>query len=460
MRRYYTKLALFSILLVTFVFVCWNIFLSYGTTVLPVLQENVNAHGNVLLNNFAARHDDTITSSIQRAQQNPISISLFIRMSTKREHLKVRFYCNMLKTVVLFWPPSLGKMVIVLDQESEGDHRFGAQLNKQTREHFSSYIFDVRYEPLPRDGTILDFPGQRKPPGYNRQLWSSFFIDLYTNDDIIAWLDTDSPFLLPVTMPTIMTNGKVRILGSSCTKDIWWVKSWAEITEKAIGFPQVADFMTYFPVYIYRDTITRCREHILKRFNTDNFEEAFKKIYHTGTAGFISPVCVIISYAWYFEKDRYNWNIQICGDLNTYNNRLPEGHKIQPEHVKDVLTQPQTAYHGPLNADDFYAKAIPITFCLSQAAAGRKPAMCEKHPPSEINYLLNLFKADMHSIRKSDPHPCTGNFTKSCLDILERHFEKIGGEIKTNSRRVEWEDSEKVDTLARVAGVTCPAHPV
>jgi hypothetical protein len=46
------------------------------------------------------------------------------------------------------------------------------------------------------------------------------------------------------------------------------------------------------------------------------------------------------------------------------------------------------------------------------------------------------------------------------LDILERHFEKIGGEIKTNSRRVEWEDFEKVDTLARVAGVTCPAHPV
>ncbi|CAB4010078.1 Hypothetical predicted protein [Paramuricea clavata] len=458
MRPHYTKLALFSILLVTFVFVCWNIFLSYDTTILPVLQESVNAYGNVLLNNFAARHDDTITSSIQRAQQNPISISLFIRMSTKRKHL-IRFYCNMLKTVVLFWPPSLGKMVIVLDQESEGDHRFAAQLGNQTREHFPSYIFDVRYEPLPRDGTVLDFPGKRNPPGYNRQLWSSFFIDLYTNDDIIAWLDTDSPFLLPVTMPTIMPNGKVKILGSTCTKDPSWVKSWAAVTEKAIGFPMVADFMTYFPAYIYRDTFTRCREHILKRFDTDNFEEAFKKFYHTGT-GYICPVCVVISYAWYFEKDRYNWNIQTCGDVNTSNNGLPSGHKIQPEHVKDVLTQPQTAYHGPLKADDFYAKAIPITFCLSQAAAGRKPAMCEKHPSSEINYLLNLFKADMHSIRKNIPHPCTGNFTKSCLDILERHIEKIGGEIKTNSRRIEWEDFEKVDTLARVAGVTCPAHPV
>jgi Ca2+-binding EF-hand superfamily protein len=127
---------------------------------------------------------------------------------------------------------------------------------------------------------------------------------------------------------------------------ISWVKSWAQTIEKAIGFPQLVDFMTYFPVYIYRDNFIHCREYTLKRFNTDKFEKAFKKFYHTGT-GFISPVSVVISYAWYFEKDRYNWNLQICGDLNTYNNRLPEGHKIQPEHVKDVLTQQQTAYHGP-----------------------------------------------------------------------------------------------------------------
>ncbi len=378
-------------------------------------------------------------------------------MSGKREDHKVRFYCNMLRTVVLFWPPSLGKMVIVLDRYSEEDLIFEARLIDQTLKHFPSYTFEVRYEPLPSDASVLAFVGQPKSPGYNRQLWSSFLIDLYTNDDIIAWLDTDSPFLLPVTMPTIMTDGKVRILGTDCTMGISWVKSWAQTTENAIGFPQVADFMTYFPVYIYRDTFTRCREYILKRFDTSNFEEAFKKFYHTGT-GVISPVSVVLSYAWYFEKDRYDWNIQSCGNMD--NSRFPEGHKLQPEHVKNVLTQPQTAYHGPLDADDFYAKAIPITFCLSQAAARRKPAMCEKHPASEINFLLNLFKTDMHSIRKENPHPCTGNWTKTCLDTLKRYLEKIGEEIKTNSIKLEWENFEKVDTLAHEAGVTCPAYPI
>ena len=86
--------------------------------------------------------------------------------------------------------------------------------------------------------------------------------------------------------------------------------------------------------------------------------------------------------------------------------------------------------------------------------------MCEKHPASEINYLLNFFKADMNRVWKENPHPCPGNWTKTCLDTLKRYFEKIGEEIKANSIRLEWENFEKVDTLAHEAGVTCPAYPI
>ena len=59
--------------------------------------------------------------------------------------------------------------------------------------------------------------------------------------------------------------------------------------------------MIYFPAYMYRDTVTHCREHILKHLNTTNFEEAFRMFYK----GLISPVSVILSYAFYFERDRY-----------------------------------------------------------------------------------------------------------------------------------------------------------
>ena len=155
----------------------------------------------------------------------------------------------------------------------------------------------MAFESLPKDESVLNFEGSRRSPGYNRQLWSSFFIDLYTDERIVAWMDSDVAFLAPVTKATIFNGSRIRILGSECTMNIRWVRKWARITEMALGLPMVADFMTYFPVYIYRDTFTHCREYILKRFNTTNFEEAFHKIYHGGSS--FSPVCVVISYAWF-----------------------------------------------------------------------------------------------------------------------------------------------------------------
>ena len=116
------------------------------------------------------------------------------------------------------------------------------------------------------------------------------------------------------------------------------VRTWAHTTKMALGLPMVADFMTYFPVYIYRDTFTHCREYILKRFNTSNFEEAFKKSYHS--AFLISPVNVVISYAWFFERDRYDWNLKICSELKLYNRRLPIGHKITPQDTEYSVPAP------------------------------------------------------------------------------------------------------------------------
>ncbi|XP_046852229.1 uncharacterized protein LOC124445553 [Xenia sp. Carnegie-2017] len=392
------------------------------------------------------------------------SVSLFMRLSGKRQEHKKRFYCNMLKTIPLFWPGWLGKMVLILDKESKKDHAFGETLLNQTKEHFPHQAFKIDYERLPKDPKVLTFPGQKKSSGYNRQLWSSFFIDLYTDDEVIAWLDSDSPFVLPVTMSTITPHGKVRVLGTECTMPIGWVQSWAKSTEMAIGFPQVADFMTYFPVYIYRDTFTHCREHILKKFKTDNFEEAFKKFHHTGT-GYISPVSVIFSYAWFFEKDRYDWNIKMCNNLDEYNKRLPEGHKILQNDIineNKLLTQPQTAYHGPLNAQDYYAKLIPISYCLSISEAGRSEDMCKKYSRSDLNRLFNLFKSDMHSIKErlNIPHPCIGNHTQYCLSILERHIKKVSVEIKENKRRMTWDDVTTVDSIARKTGVNCTPQPL
>ena len=124
-------------------------------------------------------------------------ITVFLRMAGKLKKHRTRFYCDFYRSTTLFWPASFGKTVVVLDEESEQDHTFAKLLSKQVKEHFPNRKLEVFYEPLPNDQSILNFPG-RRTPGYNRQLWSSFFIDLYTKDNIIAWMDSDAAFITPV----------------------------------------------------------------------------------------------------------------------------------------------------------------------------------------------------------------------------------------------------------------------
>ena len=145
------------------------------------------------------------------------SISLFVRMSGKRTDHRERYVCNVFRTAVLFWPPSFGNFVIALDEESQEDHEFAEKLKTQAHKYFPDRKLEFFYEPLPQRQDTLAFQGSPKPAGYNRQLWSSFFIDLLSNDTVIAWMDSDSAFFTPVTKSTIFNGTKVRVLGTGCT---------------------------------------------------------------------------------------------------------------------------------------------------------------------------------------------------------------------------------------------------
>ena len=390
----------------------------------------------------------------QKRSSNNSSITLFVRMAGKLKEHRSRFYCDLLRPAVLFWPASLGKTVVVLDEESEQDHIFAKNLTSQMKQHFPNRKLEVAYESLPKDESILNFGASKKSPGYNRQLWSSFFIDLYTEDPIIAWMDNDAAFLAPVTKATIFNGSRIRILGSECSMKIIRVKTWAQTTQIALGLPMVADFMTYFPVYIYRDTFTNCREYILKRFNTSDFEEAFKKSYHG--KHLISPVNVVISYAWFFERDRYDWNLKICRNLDSYNTRFPVGHKIKLQHTEDILSQPQTALHIDhtyrINTS-FFLPNIFASYCLSQRAADKQQAICSTRSFSADTNLV-LFNHDLMKLKPGHETPCIGSKRNHCLKILERHYNQVGTEIK-QGREIKWRDLDIVEKLAKEADIIC-----
>ena len=378
------------------------------------------------------------------------SVSLFVRMAGRLTKHQSRFYCDFFRTAVLFWPPTLGKTIVVLDEESELDHKFGEQVTRQVSQYFPNQKLEVKYEPLPHDPSVLNFAGSPKSAGYNRQLWSSFFIDLYTDDLVVAWMDSDAAFVMPVTESTIFNGTRIRLLGSECSMNISWVKSWAETANMALGLPMVVDFMTYFPVYLYRDTFTHCREYILNRFNTSNFEEAFKRFYF-GTSGFISPVSVVISYAWFFEKDRYDWNFKICSDLKSFNRRFSSAHRIRPEHVENMLSQPQTAFHVP--EKEFLFSNVLTSYCLSHAAAENEPVMCANLTIPPSNNLI-LFNHDLQRVHPGKT-PCSGEKKISCLNILKDHYNEVAQDIKNNGRELDWGNLETVELLGQEVGINC-----
>ncbi|CAH3164084.1 unnamed protein product [Porites lobata] len=87
--------------------------------------------------------------------------------------------------------------------------------------------------------------------------------------------------------------------------------------------------MTYFPVYIYWDTFTYCREHILKRFKTRNFEEAFRTFYQ----GFLYPVSIILT-----AGNKLNICSNISVSLST--NLALFKHDLQGLNVRGLVQEP------------------------------------------------------------------------------------------------------------------------
>ena len=384
------------------------------------------------------------------------SITLFERMSGSKPDHRFRYYCHLFRTLVLYWPPSFGKIAIVLDEEGKEDHKFAAKVRRENKRYFPDYKIAIAFEAPPKKNSTLTGKVHRK--GYIRQLWSSFFIDQYTNDSIIAWMDTDTAFLTPVTNSTVFAGTKLRAIASDITYDRSWVKHWMITNEIALGLPFVADFMIYFPVYIYRDTFTRCREYILKRFNSTDLEEVFPKFYETrGKAQWleVSPVNIVLSYAWYFEKDRYDWSFEITSNLTKYNKKFPKGHAIGPEHTKPILSEPQTAFHTyKTKGTTWLWSKILVSYCLSHRAAGNKVHICTNHTAA-FKDNLPLFNYDLQFITDPNKSPCnTGNNNLTCLRILERHYNQVGVEVK-EGRKLEWSNMKIVEQFAKNSGIKC-----
>ncbi|XP_022111085.1 uncharacterized protein LOC110990400 [Acanthaster planci] len=338
-------------------------------------------------------------------------------------------------SAVLFWSPKLGPITLILDKESKADHKMAARLRKHEQE--LGFKFDIIFEPLPNDTTILrSFRGR----GYGRQLWSSFFMDLYVNASVIGWTDTDVLFTTPVTPENIFNGRRLRVLSFTRDKaalDRAHQLQWYESTKDAIGKEMVADFMSYFPAYVWRDTITNCRNHIMKHMMVSQFEDVFRKLYP------ISPVNIIMNYAYHFEHNRYDWHLDFNESLEAHNSELLPDVNVT---VNDTFPDVHVAIHT--NRSD----ALLQGYCVAKRYVGRQPTSCERFAES-INFLMFEF-TPAKSHMKTWCSPDKGR--NDCIRRIEAHYQNFRKYYDAGWYDLDLGRVTALERAAKLEHVTCP----
>ena len=104
-------------------------------------------------------------------------------------------------------------------------------------------------------------------------------MDMYfKEDDIIAYIDNDAVFTIPVIERSIMVDGNLVVKGYNKHPPARRFKQFTpfeEMTRFALGLPLLADFMSFFPTFFFPRTVRNCRNFIMMKHNVTDFEDFF-----------------------------------------------------------------------------------------------------------------------------------------------------------------------------------------
>ncbi|KAK6174982.1 hypothetical protein SNE40_013529 [Patella caerulea] len=377
-----------------------------------------------------------------------LDMTLTVRMSSNAKLLKL-FYCTMLRSLTLYWSGHLGNLGLILDKESKDDHKFAENLQKYQKKLGIDISFT--YEPLPENKSVLTVV-KRRPHGYNRQLYSSFIMDEFISTPIVAWTDTDGKFTTPVTRDNIFKGNKLRVKGMN-TFQYHYIHRWSRFTEKMIGKHMPSDFMTYFPVYIWRDTITHCRNYILKHLNVSTIEEAYIRVGSTDSFQ-MSPVNTIMSYAYYFEKERYDWHIDIGNvELQKYNKLyLTPGHELTSLDITPDfhVTLHEKYYKDANNTVNRQAYCAAVKNTVLKMEHNIKQ-MCE---PFKTHVMWVLFEF-CNKVRQEHLTTWCKNKNKHCISMLKEHYDKTRQLVNKGVYNLDLKKFKVVEEAANFHKIKC-----
>ena len=198
-------------------------------------------------------------------------------------------------------------VVIVLDDESEEDHALGRCLQSVKPAPY----YNVTYEKSPAIKFYYDAYGGST--GYMRQQWSNFYGDIYSQSDIVCFMDSDSLLYTRFMLEEVLSpDQKIIILGkegdnykedeffvSNVSHTYWLHKSVANMA------------IDRFPICFWRQTLTNFREHVVRlhgpELNTTLFDKVFERYQQAPGKGTVSQFSAIASYASIYEGHAYEF---------------------------------------------------------------------------------------------------------------------------------------------------------
>jgi len=219
---------------------------------------------------------------------------------------------NLIKTFKLFCCNLNCNLNIVLDDESNDDHILGNKLIND------NLVDNIYYEKLPNNWKELfqgiSFKGVYGRWGYDRQQWSTFYFDKYSDKNIIGVVDSDSTFFSYVRPKDIFFENKIKLhvvlpkIHHFNNRLSNMAKSYGEgdhyKNDKValkIDTPYEYMYTNRMPIFFYKETFENCRNYISKQWNM-SFDEAFK----TFSRDQYSQFNILVNYALTFEPDKYH----------------------------------------------------------------------------------------------------------------------------------------------------------
>ena len=219
---------------------------------------------------------------------------------------------NLISTANVFLNRNKYTLAAILDDERSQDHILGDELLENGR------VDVVYYEPLPDNYKklfqALAYPCM--PWGYDRQQWSTFYMDAYVTQDIVGIVDSDSTFTSYLTDENIYTSdGKIKLFGLKplstwkhwCPESSYYVfKDGAQHIndDVALKFDTTYDLMctNIMPMFFWRSSFLNFRNYIASIWGM-SFDEAYIEFSK-------KPYCqfnILANFVLKFEPDKYEF---------------------------------------------------------------------------------------------------------------------------------------------------------